>query len=147
MSDDHLFALASAVPLVGWLALAFAPLRRAAAVIVARVVAVVLAAGYLALVGAALAHPAGPAPDFQSLAGLAKAFSNPHVMLIGWVHYLALDLWTGSWEVEEAGRRGVPHAAVLPCLLLTFLAGPAGLVVFLILRSILGRRGAPPAPS
>ena len=56
-------------------------------------------------------------------------------MLVGWVHYLALDLWTGAWEAEEAGRRGMPHGAVLPCLLLTFLAGPAGLLLFLALEA------------
>ena len=139
MTDERLFGLANAVPLLGWLALALAPLARARLVAAARVVAVVLAGGYAAMVVVALVQGGGRLPDLSTLPGLAHAFSDPHVMLVGWVHYLALDLWTGAWEVEEAGRRGMPHWAVLPGLLLTFLAGPIGLLVFLCLRA--GWRG------
>lgn len=135
MTDDQLFGLANAVPLLGWLALCFAPLARGPLVAAARVVAVVLAVGYAVMVAVALAKGGGSLPDLTTLRGLAGAFSDPHVMLIGWVHYLALDLWTGAWEVEEAGRRGMPHWAVLPALVLTFLAGPIGLLLFLALRA------------
>lgn len=146
MTDEHLFALANAVPLAGWLALCLAPLARARLVAAARVVAVVLAVGYAVLVAAALlGGGGGPMPDLTTLPGLARAFSDPHVMLIGWVHYLAFDLWAGAWEAEEAGRRGIPHWAVLPCLLLTFLAGPIGLALFLGVRGL--RRPARVAPS
>ena len=134
MTDDALFGLANVVPLLGWLALAMAPLRRQLAIGLARIVAAVLAAGYLLLVGLALGRASGPMPDLTSLSGLAQAFANPHVMLIGWVHYLAFDLWVGSWEAEEAHRVGMPHILLLPCLALTFLAGPIGLLMFLGLR-------------
>lgn len=135
MMDDQIFGLANAVPLLGWLALCLAPLARGPLVATARVVAVVLAVGYAVMVGIALAKGGGSLPDLTTLTGLARAFSDPHVMLIGWVHYLAFDLWTGAWEVEEAGRRGMPHWAVLPALVLTFLAGPIGLLLFLALRA------------
>ena len=115
MTDEALFGLANAVPLLGWLALALAPLRRGLAIRVARGIAAALAAG-------------------MSLSGLARAFADPHVMLIGWVHYLAFDLWVGSWEAEEAHRVGMPHRLLLPCLAFTFLAGPIGLLMFLGLR-------------
>lgn len=134
MTDDALFGLANAIPLLGWLALALAPLRRRLAIGLARSVAAVLAAGYLLLVGLALARAPGPMPDLTSLTGLARAFADPHVMLIGWVHYLAFDLWVGSWEAEEAHRVGMPHLLLLPCLAFTFLAGPIGLLMFLGLR-------------
>ncbi len=135
MSDEALFGLANTVPLLGWLALCLAPLARGRLVAGARVVAVVLAVGYAVLVVDALARAGGALPDLSTLGGLAHAFSDPHVMLVGWVHYLAFDLWTGAWEAEEAGRRGMPHWAVLPCLALTFLAGPIGLVLFLAVRA------------
>lgn len=142
MSDEQLFGLANAVPLVGWLALCLAPLGRGKLVALARVVAVAVAVGYAILVGLALTRGGGALPDLATLPGLARAFSDPHVMLIGWVHYLAFDLWTGAWEVEDAGRRGLPHWAVLPCLAFTFLAGPVGLLLFLALRA--ARRPAVP---
>ena len=142
MSDAALFQIANTVPLAGWLALAVAPLNRPLAVAFARVVATVLAVGYLVLLGWRLAAaPGGFDPaTFSTLAGLARAFSAPGVMLVGWVHYLAFDLWTGAWEAEEAHRRGVPHALLIPCLLLTFLVGPIGLLSFLLARAAFRRR-------
>ncbi len=142
MSDAQLFQIANTVPLLGWLVLLFAPLRRSALIAAARVVAVVLAVGYVVLIGWRVATaPAGfDAASFSTLDGLARAFSNPGVMLVGWVHYLAFDLWAGAWEAEEAHRRGVPHWALIPCLLLTFLAGPAGLLLFVVLRAVFRKR-------
>ncbi len=137
MTDAQLFGIANTVPLLGWLALALAPLRRSLLVATARVVAVVLAVAYLILLGVRIATaPGGFDPaSFSTLGGLARAFSNPGVMLVGWVHYLAFDLWTGAWEAEEAHRRGVPHWLLLPCLFLTFMVGPVGLVAFLLARA------------
>lgn len=76
-----------------------------------------------------------------SLAGLAAFFADPLLRLIGWVHYLAFDLWVGSWEAEEADRLGIGPALLLPSLLLTFMLGPMGLLLFLAL-SARRRRGA-----
>ena len=142
MTDTLLFTVANTIPLLGWAALLLAPLNRPLMIAAARVVASVLAVGYLVLLGWRIATaPGGFDPaTFSTLGGLARAFSNPSVMLVGWVHYLAFDLWTGAWEAEEAHRRGVPHAALVPCLLLTFLVGPVGLVAFLICRALFRRR-------
>ena len=142
MSDAALFQVADTVPLLGWLALLLAPLNRPLMIATARVVAVVLAVGYLVLlVWRVATAPGGFDPaSVSTLAGLAHAFGQPGVMLVGWVHYLAFDLWTGAWEAEEAGRRGVPHALLVPCLLLTFLVGPVGLLAFLLVRAPFRRR-------
>ena len=45
----------------------------------------------------------------------------------------------GAWIVRDAGRRGISHLAVIPCLLLTFMVGPAGLLLYLVLRLALRR--------
>ena len=93
MTDETLYAVASSAPLLGWLALALAPLRRALAVAAARFWAIALAVGYLVMIGATLAGPgAGPPPDFTTLAGLAALLGQPRAALIGWFHFLAFDL-------------------------------------------------------
>ena len=142
MTELQAFSLINLIPLVGWLALAFAPLRRAPLIALARVAAVSVAVAYVAMIAAALGRP-GPPVDMMTLPSLAHAFSDPRVMLVGWAHYLALDLWTGAWQAQDAGERGVPHWALLPCLVLTFLAGPVGLLLYLAVRT--GRRGRPQA--
>ena len=61
-------------------------------------------------------------------------FDNPWALLAGWTHYLAFDLFIGGWEVRDAQRRGIPHLLIVPALVLTFLLGPAGLLLYLAIR-------------
>ncbi|AQR62864.1 hypothetical protein BZG35_15280 [Brevundimonas sp. LM2] len=139
MTLDALFNLANAVALVGWVILALAPLRRPLAIAAARSIGVGLAVAYAVLLVQAVAS-GGLGGDLTTLAGLTEGFSRPEAVLVGWVHYLAFDLWVGAWAIEDAGRRGVPHAAMLPVLFLTLMAGPVGLLVYLGLRATLGRK-------
>lgn len=143
LSDEDLFRLASAVPLLAWLGLCFAPLARRACVAFARFVAIALAVAYLVMIVDTLVRPGVTTPDLTTLAGLATVFGQPRAMLIGWLHYLAFDLWVGTWEVEEAHRRGMAHPLVIVCLLLTLAAGPLGLLLFLSLRAFSGRSRLP----
>ena len=62
------------------------------------------------------------------------AFTSPHAALAGWIHYIAFDLFVGAWEVRDARRRGIPHGWVLPALFLTLMAGPLGLLFYLLVR-------------
>lgn len=64
----------------------------------------------------------------------------------GWTHYLAFDLFIGGWEVRDARQRGIPHLLVVPVLVLTFLVGPAGLLLYLAIR-LVGGRGRPASGS
>jgi len=56
------------------------------------------------------------------------------------VHFLAFDLFVGSWEVQDAQRHNIPHWMVVPCLVFTWLFGPVGLVLYLSLRAVVARR-------
>ena len=135
MTAQGWFALANVLALPGWLALLLlAPWRPTLAVAAARVVGALLALGYLVGFVAAIGAAKGLAGDY-SLAGIAGFFADPRLALVGWVHYLAFDLWVGAWEVEAARRAGMRHALVVPALLLTFLLGPIGLLAFLALRA------------
>ncbi len=137
MSLDSMFALANAIGLVGWLALLFAPVRRGTLVTVARIAGAALCIFYVV----AFATTGSPQlPIDYSLAGIAAFFGVPGYVLAGWIHYLAFDLWIGSWEVEEAGRTAMPHWLVLPCLLFTYLLGPVGLLLFLVARATTATR-------
>jgi len=102
------------------------------------VVPALLAAAYVAIV---VTNWAGSEGGFSSLSGVAALFSNPWILLAGWTHYLAFDLLVGNWEVHDARTRGIPYVLVLPCLVLTFLFGPAGWLLYVTARSVrLARR-------
>ena len=77
---------------------------------------------------------------FEAAHDVAHLFQTPHLLLAGWIHYLAFDLFIGAWEVRDARRLGITHILVIPCLALTFLFGPAGLLLYFVLRWTLGRQ-------
>ena len=91
------------------------------------------------LVAAILFGQASPDANMTSLGGVMALFSHPNGIITGWTHYLVFDLFVGSWIARDAQRSGVPHLAAAPCLLLTFLFGPVGLLIYVGLRVALGK--------
>lgn len=71
---------------------------------------------------------------FTTIEGVRALFSTDIGILVGWVHYLVFDLFVGAWIARDAQRRGFSHWLLVPCLLLTFMAGPFGLLLYVILR-------------
>jgi hypothetical protein len=121
---------AHAVALVGWGALFALPwMGRRRSVLTARWAAVPLCLLYLLFL---LTHlKAIPTDSGYTLAAIGRAFDKPVLLLAGWIHYLVLDLWVGSWEAEDSERSGTPHALLLPCLFATMMIGPLGLLLYL----------------
>jgi len=137
MNPDTLFQLSGPLAMAGWLALAASPFApRMTQLAAGLVIPVILSLGYTALI---LANWSGAEGGFNSLPDVMLLFTNPALALAGWVHFLAFDLFVGAWEVRTARREAIPHLLVLPCLVLTFLFGPIGLLVFLGLRFVYGR--------
>jgi hypothetical protein len=67
-------------------------------------------------------------------------FTDPAIALAGWLHYLAFDLFVGAWITRTAQAARIPHLLILPCLVLTFLFGPAGFLAFTALRATFAAR-------
>ena len=133
MTAEQVFSIANTTALLGWIVLAiFGPKRWAAPLITGAILPLLFAVLYGALIAANFGKSQG---GFGSLAGVAQLFSNPWLLLAGWVHYLAFDLFIGSWEVRDARKRGIAHWMVIPCLALTFMFGPVGLLLYFLLRT------------
>ncbi len=132
MSNEAVFGAANMLALAGWLALlASWRFRGWAERIAELVVPLLLAVAYTGLVLAFWSRAPG---GFGSLGEVMALFTSPGIALAGWVHYLAFDLLVGAWEVRTARREGLAFLLVLPCLVLTFLFGPAGFLLFNALR-------------
>lgn len=133
MSPNQIFSIANFTALCGWLLLIVLPGRAW----VNRVVAGVAVPAAFAVVYAIIMamHFFGSEGGFSSLPDVARLFTNPWLLLAGWIHYLAFDLLIGSWEARDARERGVHHLLVIPCLIMTFMFGPAGWLLYLGIRS------------
>lgn len=133
MTPDMLFQIANTTALAGWLVLLASPLVPAAADrISGTVIPLLLAVAYAGLILAYFGQGEG---GFDTLTNVMKLFSRPEAVLAGWIHYLAFDLFIGAWETRTARAEGIPFLLVVPCLVLTFLFGPAGLLAFSVLRA------------
>jgi len=139
LSPDLAFRVANLLALCGWVALALSPPSRSWTArvwqVTGWVLPLVLAVAYVAL----LVGHWGPG-GFGSLAAVRQLFEQPGLLAAGWLHYLAFDLFVGTWIARDGAQRGLPHLALLPCLALTFLFGPAGLLAYAALRLLLPRR-------
>jgi hypothetical protein len=132
MTPDAVFGIANLVALTGWLLLGISLRVHGLRVVPRLVIPLALSALYVVLIAT---HLAGSGGGFGTLSQVAALFENRWLLLAGWVHYLAFDLFTGAWEATDALQRGVPVWALLPCLVLTFLFGPAGLLLYFLARS------------
>ncbi|MEQ1573938.1 MAG: ABA4-like family protein [Vicinamibacterales bacterium] len=133
MTPELLFSIANVFALLSWLLLVVLPRRPWVANSVAGIgVPALLAAVYIALIAT---NWGGSSGGFSTLADVAQLFANPWMLLAGWVHYLCFDLLVGCWEARDARDLGVPHMLVIPCLVLTFMFGPAGWLLYQGVRS------------
>jgi len=131
---EIMFSVVGILSFIGWTALIFSPLRLVPLVLTARVISLLLAVIYTYFLVTLWGNETKV--DFSSLAGVANGFSDMGNLLTGWIHFLAIDLFIGAWQVERAKKIGIKHIILLPCLILTFLVGPLGMLLFMLIESI-----------
>lgn len=90
---------------------------------------------YVLMIGYAMSQPSDleMADIFSSptIDGIHGLLSQRHVTPAAWSHYLAFDLFVGRWMFLREPKRGYWLA---PLLLATFMLGPSGLLLYLLLR-------------
>ncbi|WP_299839549.1 ABA4-like family protein [uncultured Tenacibaculum sp.] len=74
--------------------------------------------------------------DFGSLASVMQLFTVENAVLAGWVHYLAFDLVVGMWMLDQNKELKIHPVVMAPCLFGTFMFGPIGFLLFMIIKSI-----------
>ena len=134
---DTVFGIANGLALVMWLALILLPRWPALLSAILYLGVGLLCATYALLLIGVLSGfvPAGEGGmDFGSIEGVRAIFASDAGVTIGWIHYLAFDLFVGLWIARDADAKGFSRIVQAPVLLATFLAGPLGLVVWLLLR-------------
>ena len=132
MKAEQIFSIVNLIAMLGWILLLFVPrwswTRK---IVLSGAIPLLLSVAYLVLIVLFFGKADG---GFDSLANVMKLFTNEWAVLAGWIHYLAFDLFVGSWEVKDAQGKGVSHWFVIPCLVLTFLLGPIGFLLYHIIR-------------
>ena len=133
MSPDQLFLICNYAVIPAWLLLAVAPHNRITQLFV-HAIWVPLLLGPFYIWALFFGGPAAEGAGFGSLQGVMLLFQSPTAVLGGWIHYLVFDLFIGAWIVRDAKRQGINHWLTVPFLFMTLMAGPAGLMLYLLLR-------------
>ena len=134
MSNAQVFSIVNSLAALSWVALAVAPSRTWR--VLRYAIPGVLAVLYIWYIIPGMQSGGG----FDTLANVMTLFTREEAVLAGWIHYLAFDLFVGTWETEDALARGVSRLLVVPCLALTFMFGPAGLLAYFAVRQTGKRR-------
>ena len=141
MPWEQIFGFANLWAMLCWAVLAFAPKREqivtplfyAGVGLLALTYAVLIVSLLGGMIGGGTGSTGGT-PDFTTLAGVQALFDSQGGATIGWIHYLAFDLLVGIWVARNADRHGYLRIVQIPILFFVFMAGPLGLVMYLILR-------------
>jgi hypothetical protein len=134
VSTEEVFSAVGAVAALQWLLLMVLPKWKVTRWLIDHaVVPLLLSLVYcIYIAGFFQVHGGG----FGSLQQVRVLFSNDNLLLAGWVHYLAFDLLIGFTIIRSAQAKAVPHWLVIPCLVLTFMFGPCGFLLYQIIKKI-----------
>jgi hypothetical protein len=151
MPWEGIFAFTNVVALACWAMLAFLPRRPVvmAAILFFGVgmLCLVYAAMFAALLSGGVdpvRAPGAPPADIMdySLPGLRALFMSDGGIVLGWTHYLAFDLFVGQWIARDADNKGFHRLLQIPILVVTLMAGPIGLLLWLLIRERRARKGS-----
>jgi len=80
-------------------------------------------------------------PDsFTTFPGIKALFADDSALTAGWIHIMGMDMFAGGWIARDGVERRVPVALLFPLLVLTFVFGPSGLLLYILARFALRRR-------
>lgn len=137
MTFEQIFSSASTLAMLGWLILIFLPRRwdwllRIPALFIPLILSIV----YSYLIVRYFFSAEG---GFDTLTNVQQLFSYPGAALAGWVHYLAFDLFVGGVVAKQADKVGMSRLIQAPVLAATFMFGPFGYLLFMIIKPVMVR--------
>ena len=145
---DVLFWFSSLYILPFWLMMWFAPAHERTAALLRN------EWGYLAPLAAAYTLAVLPhlldilvllGSDMPTPEIVVSLFDDREVILIGWLHYLAFDLFVGRWTWQRLVATNQPLYVSFPVLLLSMMVAPLGALLGLVVTKDIGTATTSPA--
>ncbi len=135
MTPTQVFSIVGMIAMPMWILMIFLPTWKVTKLLIKfKVVPLILSFIYAIYIVQALFI--GGMMDFGSLASVMKLFTEENAVLAGWVHYLAFDLLIGMWMLHQNKTLRIHQLLMAPCLLGTFMFGPIGFLLFMVIKLI-----------
>ncbi len=77
---------------------------------------------------------------YLSLDNLYTVFATESFLVLFWIHFLALNLFLGSWISRDAVKYNISRKVALVPLILVYFTGPLGLVLYWFFRVFYAKR-------
>jgi len=77
---------------------------------------------------------------YQGIDELYALFADEGFLLIFWLHFLAINLFVGSWMARDGVRNNIAKKIIFIPLIFAYFAGPVGLLLYWIIRMVFARR-------
>ena len=65
---------------------------------------------------------------------LKNLLSNDYFLIMFWVHFISINLFTGGWIVKDSQKFTINKFLIIVPLVITYLIGPIGLIVYWLIR-------------
>ena len=139
MTASDVFSLVNMIAMPMWLLMIILPNWKATRFLVDyKLIPLLLSVIYAFYI--ILAMQSGPPMDFGSMESVMNLFTDENALLAGWVHYLAFDLLVGMWMLEQNRNLKIHQLIMAPCLIGTFMFGPVGFLLFMLVKTIKNKR-------
>jgi len=143
VNSENIYLAANWGVIPFWLLLIFAPNHSLTNFFVQSIIApMLLAAGYIYL-SYNLYLENNIFDGFElygGLDGLYSMFANESLLLIFWLHFLAISLFAGSWIIRDSKRYFIPKIITIPSLILTYFTGPVGILLYWFFRIFFAKK-------
>ena len=77
---------------------------------------------------------------YQGIDELYSLFADEGFLLIFWLHFLAINLFVGSWVARDGVRNNITKKIIFLPLIFVYFTGPVGLLLYWIIRIVFARR-------
>ena len=77
---------------------------------------------------------------YLSIDELLNLFSDKNYTILFWIHFLAINLFCGSWIVKDYQKISMPKSLVFIPIVLTYFIGPIGLSIYWFIRIFFSKK-------
>ena len=77
---------------------------------------------------------------YLGLDELSRLFEDHLYLMLFWIHFIAINLFTGGWIVKDSQKFNINKIIISIPLIIIYLIGPIGLIVYWVIRIFYAKR-------
>ena len=77
---------------------------------------------------------------YLSIDHLKGLFSDTYFLILFWIHFLSINLFCGSWIVNDSQKIYISKIVIFLPLIITYFVGPLGLFIYWIIKIVYAKK-------